>query len=274
MSYTGPAYILGLPSDQFIGERLSGFSFTGTGRDPGRVAGMISGIGGPWRHIGPAMRFLEEALRAAFADRKMWPVQPMMFELLVSGWQWGRRKRPRPIVLTITKAAGSRKVSLLRRARHFGRDFLFLATPTGHLRESEINTVRASLRRAWHPDDAEAALVQTIRSVSSHSPYVGPSCVSVLIPPPFVAPVRIRFHAPETPRLAVTSTQSDEVIETLPAAFSPWIIGRGGTMSPSILSGTMPMHSAGFPLVLEGPRNEGGTIEFAMGSIPRPPEPR
>lgn len=272
MSYTGPAYIAGLPSDQYIAEFLSGHPF----RPGERIGFMVSGpIAAPWLHLGPMLEAIRERISVEFATARMAHARTMNFELLVTGWQWYRRKRPRPVYAGIEKPAGMAQAHIWRGRRHFGRDFALAVTPEGQLAEKDYLDTNDALRKAfWRADEAEAALVDRIRSAAARpGSNVGPHCMSILLFQPNMRRVRIRFLSPDSTQLALTG-RDGAVASTLPAAFSPWVIGPRGTLAPAILSGTITAQVEGFDIVIEAPEPTGGTVRGAMGGVSRPPEPR
>jgi hypothetical protein len=203
MSYTGPAYIAGLPSDQYIAEFLCGHQF----RAGERIGFMVSGpIAAPWLHLGPMLEALRERIGFEFATARMARARTMNFELLITGWQWYCRKRPRPTYAGIEKPAGVAQAHIWRGRRHFWRDFALAVTPEDQLAEPEYLETNAALRKAfWRADEAEAALVDRIRSVAARpGSNVGPHCMSVLLFQPHMRRVRIRFLSPDPTRLALT----------------------------------------------------------------------
>ncbi len=102
VGYAGLAYLDGVPTDQWLGERLWGEPFP-PGPEPGRVPMFIAGGTGRRPDIGYARRKLQTELEAAFrrlpASRRS---EPLI--IVVAGWQWNRKVQ-RPISLVIRNSA-------------------------------------------------------------------------------------------------------------------------------------------------------------------------
>jgi hypothetical protein len=234
MSYTGLAYLENITTDTFIAEKLSGFPLS----QQEIVPTMITGMRAECLYVGPMLEQLRGHLADAFATR----VRPIDlasgFTLFVNGWQWGRRKHPRPIAAYLTKAPGSAHVELRYvQTRHLGRGFLFSGAPQVNVDPSDTDFAMSELALARDVDDVERTLVATIGRVSGRIPgYVGADCLSVAIPPPAMRRLRVRFIPAIDRRMAVAGPTGQHWA-AFPAAFSPFLIGRGGTHCPSIFAG-------------------------------------
>lgn len=269
LGYTGLAYLDEIPSDQWLAEKLIGERFRER-RPPMLGVRSIR----PWRGIGPAVQHLHDELQAHFLT--MTPASGVHgFEILGVGWQWNRRGRHRPILLTITKEPDQSQFSIKRWQRHFGRGYQFVAVPDGSAGLIDFGKLEEGHRSMRSIDDAEGLLADAIRGVAAATSVVGPNCMSIVIPSPQSRAVRIRYIG-EPAALTFTNdaTSSQAQCPTLPAAFSPWVIGPGGFNSPSILSGTFTISAGGFSILLQGPEaGRGSTRIGAIGSLERPRPP-
>jgi hypothetical protein len=269
MAYTGLAYIDGVPTDQWIAGVLAGHVFE-RGRPPSLRLGRIPS----WRHIGPTLDNLASRLTMAWTSERQRPFGAPMFEVLVTGWQWDRRQRARPIVIGVRKNAGQSHFRIERAPRHLGRNFVAAATPEGNVNPDEIELMRSRLRAIRSADEAERILVDTIRSVSARpGTKVGADCMSIMIPKPSLRIVRVRYIPISPARLAIRSRSDDRLLMTAPAAFSPWVIGRDLVHAPSILSGRFAIRLGQFTVELEAPEPSGSGLRSALGALERPASP-
>jgi hypothetical protein len=269
--YTGLAYLEGVSTDQWIAETLIGKKFDRQRRPPSLSMGIGLALS---THIGPAIQRLDAGLRAVFSADRRADARTAMFEILGAGWQWDRAGRPRPILIGLRKNAGSLDINVWRSPRHIGRDFIFAATPEGNLSDSEVAATRVAAKGVRSYDDAERVMVEAIRRVSERLPCVGSNCMSILIPPPTLGWVRIRYIPVSPASLAIQSRYDGTVRAVAPAAFSPWVVSSGLVHAPSALTGQMTLQVDNFNIYLEAPEPGGGSLIGAIGSIERPPEPR
>jgi hypothetical protein len=122
---------------------------------------------------------------------------------------------------------------------------------------------------AASPDESEALLVAAIRRVSLRSPNkVGTHCMSIMLPPLGVSPIRIRF-IPEVDHSAVFTTQNPIKERELPVAFSPWIVGTNMFFAPSITVGASQVQMGPVQIVMEAPMPKTGITGY-MGALERP----
>jgi hypothetical protein len=265
---TGLAYLEGRTTDQWVAEVLFGQ------RIEDATATLRSGDARTWVHIGPAVQRLGKRMREALRPlERSAEAKQARIEILGVGWQWSRRKPPRPIMLGVKKAPGSGTVETWYGPREMGRKFLTAATPDEDLRQTEAEAMRAGLRGDSSADSAEGVLVKTIRRVAKRSPYVGPDCLSILIPPPSVGWARVRY-LPLSATSVTIRDSSGRVRQSLPAAFSPWIVSRGLLHAPSVLIGQMVLNLGGFVVHLEAPEPKGPGLRAVMSRVRRRPEPR
>lgn len=271
IGYTGDAYLDELPTDEWLAQTLIGETF---GSGEGRATAIRFGPLPHWRHIGPALEMLRvrlvEALQRVNArDRR--------FELMVTGWQWQRRRRPRPILLSLEKPPGVTTFTVRRSPRHLGLGgFFFGITPEQNVSADELLRMRIALRDVHSADDAERILVNTVREVATRNPVVGPHCMSILIPPPWHPHVRVRYVSEEVPTVGIRGRNDNLVRATAPAAYSPWVIGPRLVAAPSIMAGPTELGLGRYSVRLEAPAMTGATpgLLGAMGAVERPPMPR
>lgn len=281
MSYTGIAYLDGRPTDQWFAELISGSSMP-PGPHPDSPTMACLGTMPQWLHIGPTIRLITERLTNAFALRHMRrQARRTPFEILIAGWQWSLRKRPRPVVVSIAKKRSCAEFKIWRSQRHLGPEALCVATPDGQLKTSERDSMCDEMRNTRSADEAESVFIKTIRSTSRRSNLVGPDCMSILIPPPAVGKVRVRYIAHKPRNLALVSRSPPKVLGTLPATFTPWVIGRDLMYAPSLIGGGGRAGLGPFEVVFEGPavpadagKTTGPRLIDAAGGLKRPREPR
>jgi hypothetical protein len=270
LAYTGLAYIDGLPTDQWIAETLRDKP-AALGRDGRRPAMLSFERVANWPSVGQAV--LRLAIRLEAAMRRLTPTawRSAPVTIVVAGWQQYRTKRPRAFGLTIAKSAG-RPTEVMRLRRHLGRGFGLITEPDGHLSVEEQRAVLDVVRQVT-PVDAERAMVAEIRKVAARTDVVGPHCMCVLLPPPWVGWARIRYDSP-SPDIA--HLISERATLPIPIAFTPWIVTERLTMAPSINSGGNAETQVGeWLLQIEGtgerrdPREPLG-LQFTQD---RPPQP-
>ncbi len=282
MGYTGPAYIGQLPTDDWIAKTL-------TGVDVSEKFGMRTGPLPQWWDIGQATRLLlRELMDSEIAS------QNSNFELVVVGWQWKNVKRsmegryqPVPMAWGVLKPQGrvfEEKVECLPRRWYWKNRSFFYAAPRSNLVKTEQTNLfdRLNEEIAQNPpktaeevvDRVEKATVDTIRTVSVSNSYVGPNCMSVVIAPPHhSALVRVTFFPFEQHTAQLVGKTSVPI--TLPAAFSPWIIGQGIMHKPSVHmgKGSWDIRLGPFALKLNGPSGPERGLLAAMSSQRRPRRP-
>lgn len=279
MSYTGPAYLERTPTDQWLAELIAGES-----SEVGGMPGMIKF--GPLRqhlHIGPTLELIRSRVADVFHPARLSrKKRKAMFELLISGWQWGRGRRPRvrPIVAGILKRSGSNEVILWRAPRHVGPGFLLHGTPDSNLRKSDLGAIQRRMHDIKTVDDAENILVDAIRSVACQHPVVGKDCMSVMIPPPAYRRARVRYIQHTERTFSLMHSSPSRIAGSFSATFSPWVIGPGVLHAPSVMSGGGTIGGGRFEIKLEGPdpgldasEGKGPHLRVAAAPMKRPREP-
>lgn len=282
MAYTGLAYLDGIPTDQWLANIIHGRPLP-----PGPHATIPTALSlgrtAQWLHIGPTLELIRERLTIAFASSKLRrKASKPMFEILITGWQWGRRKRARPMIAGIVKERGLSVARIWRSPRHIGRRYSFAGTPETNLKSSDLESLETSLGKIRSADEAEDILVGTIRTVSRRSRLVGADCMSVLIPSPRLCNVRVRYIPQKIRSFVVVSGSPRQSCGTFPSTFSPWILGPGLMQAPCVFVNPMTLGVGSFKIELDGPqlninvaRGHGGRrLLFAMGAVKRPREPQ
>jgi hypothetical protein len=278
ISYTGPAYIGPLTTDDWIVQKL-------TGVDVSEKFGMRWFPLSHWLDIGQSTRLLLQELTCSEIAK-----QYVNFELVAVGWQWKTRRplagryEPVPMAWGLSKAeAGKFEKEVERLPRYWYRKHssFFHAPPACNMPKTEFEKMFAHLRSrrpletgVETASSVEQASVNAIRSVSNSNPYVGPNCMGVILAPPHQrAFVRISFFPQEEHTAQLVGKTAPPM--ALPAAFSPWIVGGGWMQKPSVQVGRSTSDQLGpFTIAYSGPVAcpVKGLI-FAMSSQNRPPRP-
>jgi hypothetical protein len=275
IGYTGLAYELSsrdrnVPTDEWMAEVLWGKPFQ-RGHDGVRPVTFGSEKILKWLDVGQSIERLRSELQKSL-DRLPLSRRKLPFEIVVAGWQETRRGL-NPVLVQIVKPPGTTPCVIERPERqwHFRGRIALLTTPGGYLSDLELANLQNQIPVA-SPDESEALLVAGIRRVSLRSPdKVGPHCMSILLPPLGVSPIRIRF-IPEVDHSAVFTTQNPIKERELPVAFSPWIVGPNMFCAPSITVGASQVQMGPVQIVIEAPMPEAGITGY-MGALERPPGP-
>jgi hypothetical protein len=293
VAYTGVGYIAGQPTDNWIAGVLAG--------EPEMTDSMLRITAGVQKSddLATAVRRLQTRLNEQLAGS-----QPF-FELNIIGWyQPDFRRPPRPILWLLTKKESEASVVFDSAPRHalnpvplFGdqpanarryfsgelagsrrglqiRHFLY-ASPPGNVRRDEIKAIsRDTVGRQDEPDVVEEQLVEGIRRIADSYGRrgIGKDCVSILLPPPWVAPVRVRFW-PVQPSTASVRVGAIELVR--PVVYTPWLIGPHLIMAPSVVSGSGPSSTEldGINVVIVGPPSDSHPGIATMSRQERPPSP-
>jgi len=280
LGYSGLAYLGGKPTDEWIAEKLWGNVIPKNSDDRRPVAVNNSRIV-RWLDIGQSAQMLVTELETLF--RKLPPGNnDYAFTLVVAGWQQPGLKRFRPHILQIVKKPGTKSnFRIIRPHRYWfyqKQNIAICQTPGGYLSQEDLSFLKNGLIKPVRKlnsrtpleiaNDAENVLVEGIRRVASRYPKsIGKHCMSVLLPPPVGAPLRIRF-LPAVTHEAVVTTQTWK--RKFPVGYTPWIIGPKGTHAPSVVIGRgWELGLGPYRVTFEGSEVEGG---FAyMGSQRRYP---
>jgi hypothetical protein len=283
IGYTGDAYLGNIPTDGFIAELLSGFTFDHYGR-----TGNLTGMKAPLRDLAATLRSLRAAIAREFRFPNMIRRRGPPFALSIGGWEWGNGIQPRPFLASIYKAPKEWQAVLSEHDIPLESGRALDAIPEGNLTGGDSEAIVDALRMTRSPDEVERVLVNAVREVSNRAPtYVGPDCMSVVIPrlslirakagflsaflaesPPATIRVRsINIHDPSV-MLESVSTKTREIVG--PGSFCPWIVGPGGAISPQILTGRYRADVLGVSVGFDAPiPSFAGRLRGAMGSVPR-----
>jgi hypothetical protein len=278
IAYSGHAYLDETPTDQWIAELLTGERFEGS--HPGFLR-----IGPPKRSldIGQSIELLKTELGSAIL-RLPPSVNPPTLHVILAGWQWGKRQA-RPIATHIVNLPGTPStfyVEKVPRYWHFEqtqenrslRKVYFTVVPTSNplSRDEQRRTFERLLHTNPSPDDSAQVLIDTIRLAASKKPkIVGEDCMCVYLPPPSSRVAEVVFVPRQEQRVAMVGRH----YEKLPAAFSPWVIGRGLIAAPSIVVGTSTITVGPFTIRIKAPEvpSDAG-ITGVWSSQRRPLDPR
>ena len=255
LSYTGAAYLRGVPTDTRIaGALTAGEALKGWGSQ--------FGPGVRVRDVGSAMRDIRGVLQGfpSFARSHG--------EVVAVGWQW-RRKRPqrsRQVLWEIGPNPDSWVQQIPRRPEE-GRAKVYLATiGDDPFSPSELQfLVEEVAQKERDVEAVEALLVEAIRKAASRRATIGPNCMSVLLNRGKIP--RIRF-IPQEIHVAIAGSEQVEI------GFCPWVIGKGTIVPPSHLVGSHHVCAGTFCADLEGPEPpDGQSLMGSFGQQKRPIAP-
>ncbi len=276
VGYTGLAYGLflsnkNMPTDEWIAQILWGSSIP-RGRDGKRPAALVQGKNPRWLDIGQSTQLLCNALQNSVSKLprhlKQYP-----FEVIIAGWKQARRRGFIPVVVQLIKPENTEEFIIQRPERYWYIDNCFALgiTPDAWIPSVEQLNIRNILRKA-SLDESEELLVKSIRRVASLNPEkVGSHCMSILLPPPGAAPLRVRF-IPNSLHTGVLVNKNQDIKQEFPIAFSPWIIGPNLIAAPSLQVGYRHLQVGAFEVIIEAPSPSKGILGV-MGSQNRPSHP-
>lgn len=251
ISYSGLAQLQRKPTDQWLAERLSGVTY-----EPGRTPPAIPlGHRGRWGRLSSAIRYLAAELndlpgRLSRDERRAWWRSP--FSLLAAGFTWRTRGQYRPIVTRMTKPADAAVVTVSHAPRYFFvPEGAWLGSIGADLAREELLSLEEGLASAT-VGDAEKAIVELVRQVAVADSTVGPDCLSLLVGPPTVGKVWVRYLGTELirDRLERGARRGTEV----PIAFSPWLVGTSRMDAPHKRVSSMAIPLDPYEVELIGPR--------------------
>ncbi|MCL5006486.1 MAG: hypothetical protein M1404_08110 [Acidobacteria bacterium] len=256
IGYTGAAYIDDLPTDVWIAERLTGLKLSspGTAMRLGQCPARF--------HMHAAVQELAGELKRNLAG------SDYPFQVSITGWKWGRKKRPAPTSIRITsRPRSSPKIDILPRHWHY-RKVCFQASPGENLAGAAFKAAASGVANAKNFDEAEKFLAGTIEEVANSNRYVGRDCMSILLAPPNIRSfARVRFIPARQ-----TIARFEPVGVTAPIAFSPWIILPTMILAPSIMVGGWTASSGPWRVRLEAPESNNNLLA-ALTSQKRPASP-
>ena len=257
LAFTGPAYIAGLPTDQWLVETISGFSFAKTGTPLGFV-------GLPklpqWPTIGLALRGISDAFDRACAASPG-ELRRSHFEIVCVGYTWNRR-RFRPVISIFLKGADDPRGRIWHGRRWIQpNSFDIVIAPSANYPFLNVESLRRDLRGIAAPDAIAPRLAASVREVSHRTAFVGGDCMTIEIDPPVPKnpAVRVSFY-PATPRLPLGP--GAELEPHTSGAFIPWLVAPDLLVAPLLHGGpgTMEFPLAGYTAAIRGT----GVIPGAM----------
>lgn len=268
MSYTGIAYIKGIPADQWIAEQLHG-------RPLPRPIALYTAA--PWSYpcldLGLGLERLRNALEGVCEKSVEWS----RFEVVVAGWQdlFKHGRKPPRIACALIAKRDDGLFRINRVHRHWqweawrkGR-FSIFRNPlvTDPLRGIEWlpGQLKAVESQDWpsHAELVQKLLVEAIRSEASRSEVIGTDVMSVFLPHPDIGPGWIRFLRGNS--LSGQRARSERL------AWSPWIVGCNMLSPPAaIYGGPFTYSLGGYPVIAHSPQPPGDDdLLFAFQIPPR-----
>jgi hypothetical protein len=219
ISYTGIAFVRGVPTDEWMALKLLRLNEWD--------GGMRLGTESPVGTVGEVIELIRTSLERLPTNLSRFPNR-----VVAVGWQWKRRTgRIRPVLWDISGQDGGRTYSAQQvMARHRPRDSAFGVAPTQNMPIDHQRPLAAALDKATSVEAIEQLLIEANRETASTSTIIGPHCMSVVF-----APSRGIFRAayvPEGPT-AIEAVYGAQ----LPVAYSPWILGTHLVMPPMIMTG-------------------------------------
>jgi hypothetical protein len=263
IGYGGPAYLQGMPTDEWIAERLFGEPLPRARDDrPCMRTGRSRSF---WPDFGWAIRQLRMELESV-------PPDTVGLTIICAGWQCVR-SRARPIIVELKRHPNSSSVQINEAPRWLPRSDFVLHEIGGYLDPQGSNSVMQRLKSADSPDAIEDIFVETIRQIATTNPTsVGQDLLSTFIPPLKYGPPVIRFLPQQQHQIGI---QTGAGMTVIPTYYSPWLIGPGMIVPASVNagSGDSTVGLGGLNVVIcGGPPTESPIISFMSGQK-RPPHP-
>jgi hypothetical protein len=225
ISYTGPAYVHTLPTDQWIAQAISGVSYD----TPSKPSALAIGDVGTKIRIGHMLRSLKDKFNSTISnlgnrERTAW--ETYLFAIVIDGWQWNSKGHYRPVLYRLVKQRGSAKIVIEMRPRlwYVDRSLKVIMSPRGHLHDSELKQLKSDINGV-PPPVALSKMADAIKLVSSRSSLVGPHSVAIWLPPPTRRYAEVHY---------IPGTRDPD---QFPVAYSPWVIGPGYVHAPSEIVG-------------------------------------
>ncbi|MCK4782325.1 MAG: hypothetical protein KAV87_01140 [Desulfobacteraceae bacterium] len=253
IGYTGLAYVGGKPTDHWIVEQLTGVAYS-------RQMAMRSG---PFDHvdIGRALNRIRDAFDYVPAQipralRKYWDETTVF----IAGWQWNSQWHYRPILASVAKERADSGFDLEYAERHWyvgTREQVRLwGGPVANVSDQHRVRLRQRMAQVRSRDEAERVLVELIRDIAKKNKSVGQDCMSLLLSPPPLGIVRVRYIPSSRPKAANLKHETS-------IAFTPWIIGKNLIIAPSLIRGSGWNTQLGFYRVrIEAPEGEKPRVLF------------
>lgn len=272
IGYTGVAYIGLVPTDQWIAQTLTGFTFPEGARGRGTIPVLMT-TNYQNDYLGLSVQKLRDRLnevcqRIPNKYRNGWICRS--FDLVITGFEWNRGTiRPYLRGLSKPRNGNTFVLSKFDRNWHFPQakriPIQMFAAPSGNIDKKELGMIEEQLKLILGDrlvtgkdaaNDAEKLLVKTIQDISARSKYVGSDVMSILIPSPLVPnpTIRIRYLPADRNKGFLVKGKTKKPV---PVAYSPWVISPGCIRSPAIFTNCQIQSMLGpYRVVIEGPSNE------------------
>jgi len=225
ISYTGPAYVHTLPTDQWIAQTISGVSYD----TPSKPSALAIGNIGTKIPIGLMLLRLKNEFNSMISNlsnrqRTQW--KSYLFAIVIDGWQWNSKVHYRPVLYRLVKPLGSTRIVIEMKPRNWyvDRRVKVIMSPSGHLHDSELKHLSSDIYGV-PPPVALSRMADTIQLVSSRSSLVGPHSVAIWLPPPTRRYAEVHY---------IPGTRAPD---QFPVAYSPWVVGPGYVHAPSEIVG-------------------------------------
>jgi hypothetical protein len=273
LSYTGLSYLDGVPTDQWIVERLIDHEYP-KGKKWLMAGRSVSSYRGP---LGSYLRRLCSELSKKLGSThtlRQSPITVVGVGLVL------KHDRVCPTIFRL-HVGNEQYVVEYDATKHwlwakFPNRFICDVSPDGSIGDEKLATFRAKLRacRRGNVDQVEEVLVSTVSAMSADSKLIGPDVLSAAIGFPLHEyGVRIRFF-PQTPHNARLT--ADGPIE--PVTYTPWVLAQGAVFHPAMATRqSQEWNFAGVKVVFENMAKsdkvpQGGPTK--LSGQPRPREPR
>lgn len=245
LSYTGLAYLRGIPTDTWIAQRLNGDEFPFE-PDRDKFMSRTAMRRKQWPRLSLALNRLADSF-TELASTPSVGLRKTPVLVAVSGWFWYRRKRPRPFIAIIAPA-NTGKYGVGWSPRRYGYYFLEMPLPTGYVTAHERQELDTRLGSLDLPQAAEV-LAETIQTVAGRTETVGADCMAVSIPHPYSETRLITSRFIRN----VHAVPSQPVTTPSFVAYSPWFIGPNQCIAPVQMIGcSLSMQLGIYTISLEG----------------------
>lgn len=287
IGYSGPAYIDGVPTDQWLASILHGEAFHES--DPGTLWALAIGRAPQWLDVGQALSRLRGACDACLGGSLGKRAERL--EIVVAGFQW-KRRRCWPISYELRFSTAGQVFELFGAPRnwHFPRRRIdadeqagwleqmtwplwLTATPNRAMKDERlIDLAQLLIRAGWRPAEWARIYSEVIREASGRSGYIGRDCMSVVVMPPSRdCRVEVEYVSETIARAVLVGPPTPIPIAV---SFSPWILGPMIVRAPSISTGTSAVSSGPFTIEVKGPPPSAQPTGISFsGAQQRPAEP-
>lgn len=237
IGYTGAAYIGKQPTDQWLANVLApqppgipplgDFVFGGGGMGAIRLQTLI------WR------------LRTALAAAQL-PLRARVLEVSLSGFRI-RRHRSIPFQLELAwNRKGPRIGGLMRRPRALGERILVSEIGDVFPQGQVVEHIKAGASGSPEPEPLLAGLMHAVRLRSTQTKTVGADLMTIVTPNPLRSREILWSFEPANAHMAYVVGGKETI--AFPAVYSPWILTPSSVHCPSVGTGGMETHAAGWTI--------------------------